>query len=154
MEQKVGFQITIRILNVNILQWSVWISMSEWIEDRNSWNGTDGNRRCKGLLWYLLSLNPRHILSSLMLLAFGCEISGLVSSPREPSENDSKYFTVDNITEMLSSVDYLINVLPATPQTDNILSRLTLRVQIQVIFVSILQRKIKCLWQCRLRKHW
>ena len=54
---------------------------------------------------------------------FGCEVVGLVSTPRSPSGPVSRYFTGSELTDLLASVDYLINVLPATPDTDNILDR-------------------------------
>ena len=48
---------------------------------------------------------------------------GLVSSAREPSEHVDKYFVPEQLPELLSLVDYVINILPATPQTDHILGR-------------------------------
>ena len=35
----------------------------------------------------------------------------------------TKYFTVAELASMVAGVDYLINVLPSTPSTDNLLNR-------------------------------
>jgi len=51
----------------------------------------------------------------------GCEVYGLVSTAREPSGDIDKYFVPEELPELLSSVDYVINILPATPDTDNCL---------------------------------
>ena len=45
---------------------------------------------------------------------------GLVSSTREPSDCIDKYFVPAELSELLSSVDYVVNILPATPDTDQI----------------------------------
>ena len=58
-----------------------------------------------------------------MFSHFGCDIVGLVATPRNPSGSVSRYFTGSELTELLASVDYLINVLPATPDTDKLLDR-------------------------------
>ena len=49
-----------------------------------------------------------------------------MSKERDPTETDvvTQYFTKTQLPQLLSSVDYLINILPSTPDTDNILSRL------------------------------
>ena len=65
--------------------------------------------------------------SNLCLFAgLGCKVLGLVSKERTPTETDvvTQYFTKPQLPQLLSSVDYLINILPSTPDTDNILSRL------------------------------
>ena len=51
-----------------------------------------------------------------------------MSKERDPTETDvvTQYFTKTQLPQLLSSVDYLINILPSTPDTDNILSRLVL----------------------------
>ena len=58
--------------------------------------------------------------------ALGCKVLGLVKKERIPTEQDSvaQYFTNLELPQLLSSVDYLINILPSTPDTDNILSKL------------------------------
>ena len=58
--------------------------------------------------------------------ALGCKVLGLVKKERVPTEQDSvaQYFTNLELPQLLSSVDYLINILPSTPDTDNILSKL------------------------------
>ena len=64
--------------------------------------------------------------SNLCLFAgLGCKVLGLVSKERTPTETDvvTQYFTKPQLPQLLSSVDYLINILPSTPDTDNILSR-------------------------------
>ena len=68
---------------------------------------------------------------------FGCEVVGLVSTPRTPSGQVSRYFITSELTDLLASVDYLINVLPATPTTDKILNRDTLKFCKNVGFVNI-----------------
>jgi len=67
----------------------------------------------------------------------GSEVYGLVNRPREPSDGISKYFTRDELPELLSSVDYLINILPATPDTDNILGSKILSNCKNVGFINI-----------------
>ena len=59
---------------------------------------------------------------------------GLVGSAREPTENIDKYFIPTELTELLQSVDYLVNILPATPETDNILGRC--KIQLQYVYYS------------------
>ena len=56
---------------------------------------------------------------------FGCEVHGLVSTvrPRVDGDHVTKYFTVAELASMVAGVDYLINVLPSTPSTDNLLNR-------------------------------
>ncbi|XP_023344414.1 uncharacterized protein LOC111713708 isoform X4 [Eurytemora carolleeae] len=57
-----------------------------------------------------------------LLHGFGCQIIGLVNSPRLPDHYVSKYYCLSEVKELLRSADYIINVLPSTPQTNNILS--------------------------------
>eukprot|EP00092_Neocalanus_flemingeri_P016751 GFUD01018116.1.p1 GENE.GFUD01018116.1~~GFUD01018116.1.p1 ORF type:complete len:298 (-),score=65.92 GFUD01018116.1:5-871(-) len=53
--------------------------------------------------------------------SLGSEVFGLVNNKREPSNDIDKYFTPADLPELLSSVDYVVSILPATPGTDNIL---------------------------------
>jgi len=56
-----------------------------------------------------------------ILKGLGCKVVGLVGSAREPTENIDKYFIPTELSELLQSVNYLVSILPATPETDNIL---------------------------------
>ena len=63
----------------------------------------------------------------MLLSALGCKVVGLVNKERALAECDdviTQYFTKLELPQLLSSVDYLINILPSTPDTDNILSKL------------------------------
>jgi phosphoglycerate dehydrogenase-like enzyme len=51
---------------------------------------------------------------------FGMTIFGVKRTP-EPVENVDQVFGPDNLTRMIPLVDYLINVLPLTPETYHIL---------------------------------
>ena len=51
----------------------------------------------------------------------GCRVVGLVTSPRQPGDGISRYYTRDQLGEMLSTVDYILAMLPATPDTDDLL---------------------------------
>jgi len=74
-----------------------------------------------------------------LLRALGCKVLGLVSKERLATDQDvvAQYFTRLELPQLLSSVDYLINILPSTPDTDNILSKEVLRSCDQVGFVNI-----------------
>ena len=64
------------------------------------------------------------------LKGFGSNIVGLVNRPRPGDPIVSKYFVMTEVTELLSSVDYIINILPSTPTTNNILCPSTLQGQL------------------------
>lgn len=67
----------------------------------------------------------------------GCDVVGLVSSPRGPTQHVSRHFTTEELGEMLAGQDYLINVLPATPETDKLLNRENLKHCRDVVFINI-----------------
>lgn len=46
-----------------------------------------------------------------------------MTSPRGPSPHVSRYYTTFDLCEMIAGQDYLINVLPSTAETNNILNR-------------------------------
>lgn len=62
---------------------------------------------------------------------------GFVSRAREPTDLVKAFYTLDNLNDMLGNVDYLVNVLPATPNTNNLLSRERLKHCNNVGFVNI-----------------
>ena len=76
-----------------------------------------------------------------LFAGLGCKVLGLVSKERTPTETDvvTQYFTKPQLPQLLSSVDYLINILPSTPDTDNILSRLAVFYYLIIPFNSISQ---------------
>jgi len=67
----------------------------------------------------------------------GCDVVGLVSSPRGPTQHVSRHFTTEELGEMLAGQDYLVNVLPSTPETNNLLNRENLKHCRDVGFVNI-----------------
>ena len=60
-------------------------------------------------------------------LDLGCDVVGLVSSPRGPTQHVTQYYTGGELSGMMSGLDYLINVLPATQETNNLLTRYIIR---------------------------
>ncbi|MBB6450625.1 phosphoglycerate dehydrogenase-like enzyme [Geomicrobium halophilum] len=54
--------------------------------------------------------------------AFGMEVWGMNSDGRNV-ENFDYMVSKENLDELLSASDYVINVLPSTPQTDNLIDR-------------------------------
>ena len=60
-------------------------------------------------------------------LELGCDVVGLVSSPRGPTQHVTQYYTGGELSGMMSGLDYLINVLPATQETNNLLTRYIIR---------------------------
>jgi len=53
--------------------------------------------------------------------SLGSRVFGLVRSSRPPDSVVDKFFTKEELPELLSSVDYILAMLPATPETDNLL---------------------------------
>ena len=53
--------------------------------------------------------------------SLGSRVFGLVRSSRPPDSVVDKFFTREELPELLSSVDYILAMLPATPETDNLL---------------------------------
>jgi len=51
----------------------------------------------------------------------GSRVLGLVNSDRPGDQWVERYFTRDSLGELLSLSDYVLNMLPATPETDGIL---------------------------------
>ena len=62
---------------------------------------------------------------------------GFVSKAREPTDLVKAFYTLDILNVMLENVDYLVNVLPATPETNNLLSKERLKHCKNVGFVNI-----------------
>jgi len=52
----------------------------------------------------------------------GSRIVGMVTKPRPADPIVDHYYTKDQMNVMLQQVDYLINILPSTPETNNILN--------------------------------
>lgn len=51
----------------------------------------------------------------------GSRVVGLVTSPREADAWVDRYYTRDELSSLLSSCDYILAMLPATPSTDGLL---------------------------------
>eukprot|EP00090_Calanus_glacialis_P008541 TRINITY_DN16889_c0_g1_i1.p1 TRINITY_DN16889_c0_g1~~TRINITY_DN16889_c0_g1_i1.p1 ORF type:complete len:325 (-),score=52.99 TRINITY_DN16889_c0_g1_i1:32-1006(-) len=88
------------------------------------WNKCDDlkNYRCLNELKIgILGVGKMGKCTAKIFKSFGSEVYGLVSSTREPSDCIDKYFVPAELSELLSSVDYVVNILPATPDTDQIL---------------------------------
>ena len=83
--------------------------------------GLSSAKLLRGLIFLKQTSTTRCLFAGL-----GCKVLGLVSKERDPTDTDvvTQYFTKTQLPQLLSSVDYLINILPSTPDTDNILSRL------------------------------
>ena len=108
-----------------LLQWSGWLPLSEWAEDWRARDGSHGTEHRKSFLRFPLTLlcDWHLTVSHLYCPELGCDVVGLVSSPRRPSPHVSRYYTNKDLSEMMAGQDYLINVLPATAETNNILNR-------------------------------
>jgi len=88
------------------------------------WNKSDDlkNYRCLNELKIgILGVGQMGKCTAKIFKGLGSEVYGLVSSRRHPSDSIDKYFVPAEFPELLSSVDYLVNILPATPDTDQIL---------------------------------
>ena len=72
-----------------------------------------------------------------LLKGLGCNIVGLVNRPRPSDQIVSKFYVMNDIRALLSSVDYVINILPSTPTTNNILSLDALKHCNNVGFINI-----------------
>ena len=53
--------------------------------------------------------------------SLGSRVVGFVRSSRPPDSVVERFFRREELPEMLSSVDYILAMLPATPETDNLL---------------------------------
>ena len=108
-----------------LLQWSGWLPLSEWAEDWRARDGSHGTEHRKSFLRFPLTLlfDGHLTLTHLYCPELGCDVVGLVSSPRRPTPHVSRYYTIKDLSEMMAGQDYLINVLPATAETNNILNR-------------------------------
>jgi len=95
-------------------------------QEQSFWNKSDDlkNYRCLNELKIgILGVGQMGACTAKIFKGLGSQVFGLVSSAREPSEHVDKYFVPEQLPELLSLVDYVINILPATPQTDHILGR-------------------------------
>jgi len=104
------------------------------------WNKSDDLKsyRCLNELKIgILGIGQMGKCTAKILKGLGCRVFGLVSTAREPSEFVDEYFVPKNLPELLNSVDYVINILPATPQTDHILGGGILSTCRNVGFVNI-----------------
>jgi len=71
--------------------------------------------------------------------ALGCDVFGYVNTPRTSSSESfiTKFYVGDDLQLMMSHVDYIINVLPSTESTNNLLNRKTLQHCKNIGFVNI-----------------
>ena len=106
------------------VQWNCGLQMFKRTDNRSPRNGTNGEMFGQN---FLRSVTVLSVVKTCILLSadFGCEVHGLVSTvrPRMDGDHVTKYFTVSELASMVAGVDYLINVLPSTPSTDNLLNR-------------------------------
>ena len=86
--------------------------------------------------------NWRHHLDPCYCPELGCVVVGLVTSPRGPSSHVTRHYTARDLGEMMAGQDYLINVLPSTAETNNILNR--------CVFLSGV---MKTVWWCDFREN-
>jgi len=112
------------------------------LQTQKTWSSSPelkGYRCLSELTVGILGIGQIGLSSAKLLRGLGCKVLGLVSKERTPTDRDvvTQYFTKPQLPQLLSSVDYLINILPSTPDTDNILSREVLRSCNQVGFVNI-----------------
>jgi phosphoglycerate dehydrogenase-like enzyme len=71
-----------------------------------------------------------------MAKAFGLNVWGLRST-NIPVENVDRIFTSENLDEFLAGCDYIVNVLPSTPKTRDLLSGATLKAADGAVFINI-----------------
>ena len=108
------------------VQWNCGLQMFKRTDNRSPRNGTNGKVFGQNFLRFVTGLDWSVVKTCILLSAdFGCEVHGLVSTvrPRMDGDHVTKYFTVAELASMVAGVDYLINVLPSTPSTDNLLNR-------------------------------
>ena len=101
------------------------LSLLERVDRRDPWSGTDRSVYRQPVERWQFSQERRDTGQN-VVTALGCKVLGLVSKERLATDQDvvAQYFTRLELPQLLSSVDYLINILPSTPDTDNILSKL------------------------------
>lgn len=103
-------------------QWSSWLPVFEWVEDRGARDWSHWTKHCQSFLRFLFATDD-NCLNPFYCPELGCVVVGLVTSPRGPSPHVSRYYTTFDLCEMIAGQDYLINVLPSTAETNNILNR-------------------------------
>jgi len=109
-------------------------------QEQSFWNKSDDLKsyRCLNELKVgILGIGQMGKCTARIFKGLGSEVFGLVSSARDPTEYVDRYFVPEQLPELLSLVDYVINILPATPQTDHILGGGVLRNCNSVGFVNI-----------------
>lgn len=121
------------LVKTMLSQWSGWLPLFEWAEDWRARDGSHGTEHRKSFLRFYWLCSDWHLtLTHLYCPELGCDVVGLVSSPRRPSPHVSRYYTNKDLSEMMAGQDYLINVLPATAETNNILNRCICAVAVMV----------------------
>jgi len=71
----------------------------------------------------VLGVGNMGVATAEMMSGLGCKVLGLVGSPRQPQHGVDRFYTMEQLGEMLSKVDYILSMLPSTPATDDILGR-------------------------------
>ena len=69
----------------------------------------------------ILGVGQMGTATAAVFKSLGSRVFGLVRSSRPPDLVVDKFFTREELPELLSSVDYILAMLPATPETDNLL---------------------------------
>ena len=122
-------------------QWSSWLPVLEWAEDWGARDGSHGTKHCQSFLRFLFATDD-NCLDPCYCPELGCVVVGLVTSPRGPSSHVTRHYTARDLGEMMAGQDYLINVLPSTMETNNILNR--------CVFLSGV---MKTVWWCDFREN-
>ena len=89
-----------------------------------SWNaGTElrDYRNLGELTVAVLGVGQMGSATASIFKSLGSRVVGFVRSSRPPDSVVERFFTREELPEMLSSVDYILAMLPATPETDNLL---------------------------------
>jgi len=95
-------------------------------QDNKEWNRERlkslGYRPLNELRIGILGLGEIGQKCAQLFKGLGCTVIGLVNRPRNGDHTVDRYYARGELPEMLSSCDYIINILPSTKETDNILS--------------------------------
>ncbi|XP_052778787.1 glyoxylate/hydroxypyruvate reductase A-like [Mya arenaria] len=97
-------------------------------QETATWNKSDySNYRClSDLTVSVLGVGEIGKQVSCLLSTVGVKVIGVTRTiPSEEQKNSavSQYRTIDDLAEVLSESDYVINILPSTPQTQGLLSK-------------------------------
>jgi len=110
-------------------------------QEERIWDPSGANLRnyrgVSSLTIGILGVGEIGLACASMFKGMGSIVLGLVNSPRERDDTVSRYFVREELAEMLSSCDYIINILPATTDTNGILSNDVLKSCRNAGFINI-----------------